>query len=117
MAEGTFATVVGSIEFDPSTRKVQNKEVTDVTIRSAATQKKVRVTFWPNLAGFAATLQKGQIVAIVGKASTNTVDGDDGPVTYNNLSAFGGAVLGQLTEGEKPPVDNADAAADDDIPF
>lgn len=116
MAEGQFATIIGSIEFPPQNRTVQGKEVTDVTIRSAATQKKVRVTIWPNLAGLAATLQKGQIVAFVGKASQNTVDGDDGPVTYNNLSAFSGAVLGQLTEGEKPPVDNAQPA-DDDIPF
>lgn len=117
MAEGQFITLLGSIEFDPQERKVQDKDVTDVTVRSAATQKKFRCTIWPNLSGFAATLAKGQIVALVGKASSNTVDGDNGPVTYNNLSVFSGAVLGTLTEGEKPATDNTPAPADDDIPF
>ena len=113
MAEGTFITLVGSVEFPPEQRKVQEKEVTDVSVRSAATQKKFRCTIWPNLAEFAAKLQKGDIIAFVGKASTNTVDG----TTYNNMSVLSAAVLGTLDGGTKPPTDNAPQAADDDIPF
>lgn len=115
MSNTDFVTIVGSVEFPPAERKVQNKDVRDVTIRGVHTQKKYRVTLWPNLADIA--VAEGDIIAVTGKSSQNTVDGDNGPVTYNNVSAFGIAVLGKITEGEKPATDNTDTVADDDIPF
>lgn len=117
MAEGTFVTILGSVEFDPSERQVQGKDVTDVTLRAVHNQKKYRVTFWPNLAEAAAKIKKGDLIAVTGKGSQNTVDGDDGPRTYNNVSAFGILNLGAFVMGEKPATDNAQTVADDDIPF
>lgn len=116
MAEGTFVTVAGSIEFDPETRTVQEKEVTDVTIRAVHNQKNYRITFWPNLKDEAEKLVKGDFIAVTGKGTTNTVNGDNGPRTYNNVSAFGVSVLGKIVFGEKPATDNQ-PVADDDIPF
>lgn len=115
MAEGTFVTILGSVEFDPQTRDAQGKQVTDVTIRGAHNQKRYRCTIWPNLKDF--EVAKGDIVIFTGKGSTNTVDGDDGPKTYNNVSVYAAKNLGALDEGEKPANDNAGTVADDDIPF
>lgn len=115
MSDNAFVTIVGSVEFDPQERKVQNKDVRDVTIRGSHNQKKYRVTIWPNLAEVA--VAKGDIIVVTGKGSQNTVDGDNGPVTYNNVSAFGIKNLGALTMGEKPATDNAPTGDDDDIPF
>lgn len=115
MSDNSFVTIVGSVEFDPAERKVQNKDVRDVTIRGAHNQKKYRVTLWPNLAE--AKVAKGDVIVVTGKGSQNTVDGDNGPVTYNNVSAFGILNLGALIMGEKPATDNGDNGGDDDIPF
>lgn len=117
MSDSTFVSILGTVEFDPATRDVQGKEVTDVTVRATHNQAKYRITFWPNLKDEAAKIVKGSVILVTGKGSKNTVDGNDGPVTYNNVSAFGIKNLGDLTVGEKPAVDNAATAADDDIPF
>lgn len=111
-----FVSIIGSVEFDPSTRQVQGKTVRDVTIRGAHNQKKYRVTLWPNLDGV--KVDVNDVIFVKGKGSSNTVDGDNGPVTYNNVSAYSVLNLGALEEGTKPATDNAQpAAADDDIPF
>lgn len=117
MADGTFVTILGSVEFDPAVRDVQGKEVTDVTVRAVHNQKKYRITFWPNLKDAASEIKNGDLIAVKGKGSQNTVQGNDGPVTYNNVSAFSLKNLGAFVDGEKPSTDNTPAAADDDIPF
>lgn len=118
MAEGDFVTVVGSVEFPPEQRTVQSKNVLDVTIRSTS-GKKVRATIWPNLSEYFDKVEKGQLVSFKGKGTKNTVDGDNGPVTYNNLSVAEILILGSFDAGTKPETDNSPAAtaADDDIPF
>lgn len=118
MADGDFVTVVGSVEFPPEQRTVQSKQVLDVTIRSVG-GKKVRATIWPNLAEYFGKVEKGQLVAFRGKSTTNTVNGDNGPTTYNNLSVSDIAIIGTFDAGEQPATDNTTtaAAADDDIPF
>lgn len=113
-----FVSILGTVEFDPDRdRDVQGKKVTDVTVRATHNQQKYRITFWPNLKDEAAAISKGDVIVVTGKGSKNTVQGDDGPVTYNNVSAFGVKHLGSLTLGEKPATDNTSTAADDEIPF
>lgn len=119
MADGEFVTIIGSVEFPPTERTIKqngsDKNVRDVTIRGVHNQKKYRVTLWPNLADV--EVAENDLIAVKGKGSQNTVDGDNGPVTYNNVSAFGVKNLGPITLGEKPKVDNDQTVADDDIPF
>jgi hypothetical protein len=116
VADSDFKTIVGSVEFDPETRTVQGKEVLDISLRST-TGKKVRATLWPNLKAYFDKVEKGQLLGLKGKGTTNTVDGDNGPVTYNNLSVSDIVIIGAFDAGEKPERDNASTVADDDIPF
>ena len=117
MADGTFVTIVGSVEFDPEQRDVQGKTVLDVTLRSAGTQKKIRATLWPNLKEYFGKVEKGQLLGLKGKMTQNTVQGDNGTVTYNNLSVYEVLILGKFDAGEQPETDNAEVKRDDDIPF
>jgi hypothetical protein len=96
-----YVFVVGSVEFEPEEKEVGDKDVINVTIKSSATQKLIRATIWPNLIEKGRELEKGDIVAFGGKATTNTVDGDDGPRTYNNLSVNSMDVLGKLDRGDE----------------
>ena len=116
MADSDFKTVVGSVEFEPETRQVAGKEVLDVTIRSTSGSK-IRATIWPNLKAYFDKIHKDDLVAFRGKGTKNTVDGNDGPITYNNLSVTSLRLLGTFDSGEQPERDNAQLTADDELPF
>lgn len=115
-SDSNFVTVAGIVQFDPQEREVQGKEVRDITIRGIGTGKKYRITLWPDLA--AAEVARGDFVAVDGKGSTNTVQTDNGPVTYYNVSATHIVVNGTVYSREREEVVNeAPSAQTDDIPF
>lgn len=65
----TYGTIVGFVQFDPNTREYNGENLTDVVVRSVATQENVRVTVWPE---FQVSLDKGDFVAVDGKVQVKT---------------------------------------------
>ena len=118
MAEGTFVTVAGIVQFDPQEREVAGKDVRDITIRGIGEmtkdgQRKYRITLWPDLAD--AEVKRGDFVVVDGKGSRNEHNG----TVYYNVSANHIVVNGRVTSARKDEVVNdvPAPAADDDIPF
>lgn len=91
MADKTYATAVGFVQFDIDERDVSGQTVRDVTIRTPGTPSSgggalVKVTLWPE---FATTdIEKGDFVAVDGTLEVRTV----GDKTYLNLNASNLAV-------------------------
>lgn len=124
MAEGKaeYRGVAGFIQFEPNDREAAGKQVRDITIRPVSvlgakglTDGKVRATVWPDFADV--TLLKGDAVFVEGRYTKNTVDGDNGPVTYHNISVTSLARL-EGVSSSKPDVVNAqDDSGAEDEPF
>lgn len=118
MAEsGDYRSVAGFIQFDVKERDAGGKTVRDIVIRPASgTKAKVNVTIWPDFKDV--KLERGQFVAVEGKYSEVTKDGENGPVTYKNLSCqriFDGTTTHQAP---KPETTNAGSStADEDDAF
>lgn len=122
MAESTFRTLAGVVQFDPREGQAGGKTVRNITIRTAGVKEqsmRVGATLWPSHDHV--EVEKGDYVVLEGKFSRNQGQNKEGEaVTYNNLSVSGILVLGGLDEGERVETTNNDAAdepTDDDIPY
>lgn len=78
-----YMTTNGVIEFDPETKDVNGKSVTQFTMVVPG-QQRVRVTIWPELTVPTGLLKLGLGVAVRGKY--DTTNGTDGR-TFHNISA------------------------------
>lgn len=124
MAEAVFRTVSGVVQFDPREGKAGDKDVRNITVRTAGfkdNSMKVGATLWPSHEHVA--VEKGDFVVLEGKFSRNQGTNKDGEaVTYNNMSVTGILNLGALDTGsdeDRPSRSRAadEPEADDDIPF
>lgn len=108
MSEQKYPTLVGSVEFEPETKEVNGKTVTQFTIKLAnnTAEPKVRITVWPELAF--PPVKKGDYVIVTGKLSVSQAQ--DGR-TFTNLSANGGAVIPGVVKDANPGVAQRPAAA------
>lgn len=122
MAESTFRTLAGVVQFDPVERTAAGKEIRNVTIRTVGLKEqsmRVSCTLWPSHAD--EDVAKGDFIVVEGKFDRKTGENKEGEaVTYNNLSVGSILVLGALNDGERiatTAVGSADEPAEDDIPY
>ena len=86
MAEGKWVTMTGIVQFDPEQKTVNNKEITEFTMRLATpAQTKVKVSVWPNFL-LNKEVEKGDFIAVDGKLTQNQAERNGELVVYNNLS-------------------------------
>jgi len=123
LAENNFRTIVGVVQFPPSTGQANGKDVRNIAVRQTGVHAKealrVSSTLWPSFDHV--VVQEGDVVVLDGKYTENRgTDKDGNPRTYHNLSVSSIAVIGRVDTGAEPGVENAQPAADaadDDIPF
>lgn len=122
MAEGSFRTLAGVVQFEPREGTAGGKDVRNITIRTTGLKEqsmRVGATLWPSHAHV--EVDKGDFVVLEGKFSRNQVKNKDGEaVTYNNLSVSSILVVGTLDDGEEIETTNAAGSSvdpDDDIPY
>ena len=82
LSEKQYAGASGIIQFDPKPRDVNGKQVTDVVIRTAGSQKLVSITIWPEFK-LTAEPKKGDFIAADGSFSTYTYQAQDGSQREN----------------------------------
>ena len=116
MAESTYASAEGFVQFDPKVREANGQEVTDYTIKTPGTEGiLIRVTVWPELA--VKGLEKGDWLAVDGKLSVSSYTDQSGaPRQTVQISASSLAFVKGVKRADRPVV-NADNAANDKIPF
>lgn len=123
MAEATYRTVAGVVQFDPQERQAGGKDIRSVTLRTTGVKDqsiRVSATLWPSHDHVA--VQKGDYVIVEGKFTRNKGEKDGETVYYNNLSVSSILNLGTLDSGEEIERVNTRAAAsdepaDDEIPY
>lgn len=119
MAENTYVTISGFIQFDPNEREANGKNVIEVFVKTTGGEgKNVRCTLWPEIKipkGDAP--KKGDFVAVEGKYSTSTYQGEDGSSkTSYQISATSYAKLGEAYPREDREVVPARAKVEK-VPF
>lgn len=92
MADKTYATAVGFVQFDVDERDAAGQTVRDVTIRTPGTPKTgggalIKITLWPEYAS--TNVEKGDFIAVDGTLEVREV----GDKTYINLNASNLAIL------------------------
>lgn len=113
----TWRTFVGTVQFDPTEREVNGKQVVNIGIRPTGVKDQsftVSATLWPSHKEYFDKVSKGTVVAVEGKFDVRTGEKDGEPTKYFNLSVSGIAILGQLDPGERVESDGEDGAAADD---
>lgn len=109
----------GVVQFDPREGNAGGKPVRNIVIREVGFTKPLRVsaTLWPSHDHVA--VAKGDVVVVDGSATQTKGEGQNGPVTYNNLSVSQIKVFGSTDSGKRvETVNTADATEDDEeIPF
>lgn len=77
MADSDYVSVAGFVQFDPNEKEANGKTVTEFFVKTLGGDgKNVRVTLWPEIEAEAPA--KGDFVAVDGKFSTSTYQGQDG---------------------------------------
>jgi len=102
----TWRTFVGVVQYDPTPREVNGKQVVNIGIRPSGVKDQainVSATLWPSHAAYFDKVEKGTVVVVEGKFDVrpNPNAGADKPKNFYNLSVSGIAVLGQLDLGER----------------
>lgn len=118
--EKQYRAVIGRVQFEPREGEAGGKAVRNIVVREVGFAKqsvRVSATLWPSHSHI--KIAEGDLVFMEGTYSQNTVDTDDGPRTYHNLSVNSILNLGACDSGKRAEVTNAvvDDADDDDIPF
>ena len=100
MADNQYVSVAGFVQFDPNERDANGKTVTEFFIKTlGGDSKNIRVTLWPETKAEAP--EKGDFVAVDGKYSTSTYQGQDGSQrTSYQVSAVYYAKLGEAAPRE-----------------
>lgn len=93
MAESTYVSAIGFVQFDPQERDANGKAVTDVVIKTQGGDGKfIRITLWPeNLVeeSLGRKVEKGDLLAVDGKFTTSTYQDKEGKKkTSLQISAF-----------------------------
>lgn len=118
LADKTYATVAGFVQFDPRERDVNNQTVTDIVVKAIGSQKLVRITVWPEFE--VGEISKGDFVAADGVFTTSVGQTDDGSTReYLNLSASVLSVLPSVPKKERSVVSKGSSSkkAEGDLPF
>lgn len=118
MADTTYASVAGFIQFDPVEREVNGKSVTDITVKAIGSQKLVKITVWPDFEEL--SLKKGFFVAADGKFESRMGQKQDGsPVEYLNLSAKDLFVGQPAAKSERQVISSSSSSSSDEtsLPF
>lgn len=109
-----YRTITGFIQFDPTDREVNGKDVRSVVVKQTGLKdqaQNISVTVWDDHAHVA--LEKGDFVAIDGKFTTNQgKDKEGNPKTYFNLSAATILVIGKGDKGTESETTESDAGDD-----
>jgi len=77
MAEATYVSAEGFVQFNPTEREANGQKVVDVTIKTPGTEPAlIRVTIWPELQGV--EVERGDWIAVDGKFQVGAFKGRDG---------------------------------------
>jgi hypothetical protein len=116
--EAKWRTLIGAVQFDPTPRDVNGKEVLAVTIRTTGGKddqsKNVSCTLWPSHAHLFDTIEKGDVLAVEGKYQVNKGTKDGEAVFYHNLSVTGILKLGALDKGQEVETTESDETEPDE---
>src|SRR3954471_14506534 len=105
MADKTYATAVGFVQFKVEERDVNGQTVRDVTIRTPGTDGKlIRITLWPEYAAQEVAL--GDFIAVDGDVTTREHEGK----TYVNMNASKLVVFEGATRLEREVVSRKPAS-------
>ncbi len=115
-----YRAVIGRVQFEPRDNEAGGKPVRNIVVREVGFKEqsvRVSATLWPSHAHV--PVAEGDLVFLEGSYTANTVDGDNGPRTYHNLSVNNIINLGSTDAGKRVDVANAasEPEDDDDIPF
>lgn len=117
-ASGEWRTLFGVVQFDPTERDANGKDVLSVTIRTTGVKEQslqVSCTLWPSHSHLFGSIEKGQAVVVEGKFSVNKgTDKEGNPKTYFNMSVARILVLGSLDPGEEVETTSSDSDDGDD---
>lgn len=94
MADSQYISIAGFVQFDPTEKEANGKQVVEFFVKTlGGDPKNIRVTLWPEIEAEAPI--KGDYVAVDGKYSTSTYQGQDGTgKTSYQISAVYFANLG-----------------------
>lgn len=77
MAENTYVSVVGFVQFDVQEREANGQDVREISIKPQGEPTKlIRVTLWPEFAH--APVERGDFVGAEGKFTRDTYTANDG---------------------------------------
>ena len=118
--EKQYRAVLGRVQFEPRDNEAGGKPVRNIVVREVGFKEqsvRVSATLWPSHSHVA--VEEGDLVFLEGTYNANTVDTDNGPRTYHNLSVNSILNLGKTDGGKRADVANAvvEPEDDDDIPF
>lgn len=80
LSDKTYETVRGQVQFDPKTRDVNGKSVTDIAVRdrgSDGKSKLINITIWPEFL-LETPIKRGDFISADGSIEVRTFQGDDG---------------------------------------
>jgi hypothetical protein len=107
-----WRSVSGFVQFEVKDGNVAGKDVRWATVRAhGAAGTLVRLTLWPSHADV--KLEQGDLVSAEGQYEEREVDGDNGTVTYRNLSVSR-IVVEKPNRGQRTEVSNASSSNSDD---
>lgn len=100
MAEGTYVTALGFVQFEPVEREANGKNVTEFVIKTPGGDgKNIRVTVWPETD--LGPVAIGDFIAVDGKFSSSVYQAQDGTErTSLQISAGYIAKLGEAAPRE-----------------
>lgn len=111
MSDKQYAGAGGIVQFDPRTREVNGKTVTDVTIRAFGSQKLIQVTIWPEFQ-LAQPVKKGDFIAADGTFEAGTYQAQDGsPRESLQISPYSLVHLPSVPKAEREVVQAAAVTA------
>lgn len=113
-----WRTLFGVVQFDPTPRNANGKDVLSISLRTAGVKEQsqmVSCTLWPSHAALFEKVQKGDAVVVEGKYSVNKGQDKEGnPRTYHNLSISRILLLGPLDGGSDVEVTSGGEDEPDD---
>lgn len=121
MAEGKkYVTAIGFVQFDPTDRDANGKQVTDLAIKTPGGDGKfVRITVWPELLvekSLGRQIEKGDLVAVDGGFTSQPYQDKQGVKKVSlQISAYNLNVNGvRIDRADREVVTASDSGAADD---